>query len=54
MRRDEEGFYYVMDSIKNLYISGAENIYSAEVEYMFKNLNFVYANAISNYQRKIE
>lgn len=37
MRRDEEGFLFVMDRIKNMYISGAENVYPAEVEYMLRN-----------------
>lgn len=30
--QDEEGFLYVVDRIKNMYISGAENVYPAEVE----------------------
>jgi fatty-acyl-CoA synthase len=29
---DEEGFLYVVDRIKNMYISGGENVYPAEVE----------------------
>jgi fatty-acyl-CoA synthase len=37
MRRDEEGFLFVMDRIKNMYISGAENVYPAEVEYLLRN-----------------
>ncbi len=32
VRRDAEGFYYVMDRKKNMYISGGENVYPAEVE----------------------
>jgi len=31
-RRDEEGFFYVLDRRKNMYISGGENVYPAEVE----------------------
>lgn len=31
-REDEEGFYYVVDRKKNMYISGGENVYPAEVE----------------------
>ncbi len=31
-RQDEEGFYYVVDRKKNMYISGGENVYPAEVE----------------------
>lgn len=30
--KDEEGFYYVVDRIKDMLISGGENIYCAEVE----------------------
>ena len=32
VRRDDEGFYFVMDRKKNMYISGGENVYPAEVE----------------------
>ncbi|MEM7549377.1 MAG: long-chain fatty acid--CoA ligase [Bacteroidota bacterium] len=32
VRKDEEGFIYVMDRKKNMFISGAENVYPAEVE----------------------
>ncbi len=31
-RRDEEGYYYLVDRAKDLYISGGENVYPAEVE----------------------
>lgn len=30
--RDEEGYLFVVDRIKNMYISGGENVYPAEVE----------------------
>lgn len=32
VRRDEEGYFYVVDRIKNMYISGGENVYPAEIE----------------------
>lgn len=32
VRQDEEGYIYVVDRIKNMFISGGENVYPAEVE----------------------
>jgi fatty-acyl-CoA synthase len=37
MRRDDEGFLFVVDRIKNMYISGAENVYPAEIEYLLRS-----------------
>jgi len=31
-RRDEEGFYYIVDRKKDMYISGGENVYPIEIE----------------------
>jgi fatty-acyl-CoA synthase len=31
-RRDEEGYIYIEDRIKDMYISGGENVYPAEIE----------------------
>ena len=32
LRCDAEGYFFVMDRIKNMYISGGENVYPAEIE----------------------
>jgi len=32
VRQDSEGYFYVVDRKKNMYISGGENVYPAEVE----------------------
>lgn len=32
VRKDAEGYYYVVDRKKDMYISGAENVYPAEIE----------------------
>ncbi|MGE5432101.1 MAG: acyl-CoA synthetase [Syntrophomonadaceae bacterium] len=38
VRRDEEGYYYVVDRKKNMFISGGENVYPAEIEkYLYTN-----------------
>jgi fatty-acyl-CoA synthase len=36
VKRDDEGFLYVVDRIKNMYISGGENVYPAEVEHLLR------------------
>lgn len=46
MRRDEEGFLFVVDRIKNMYISGAENVYPAEIEYLLRSHPAIDAVAI--------
>ena len=37
-RIDEEGFYYIVDRWKDMYISGGENVYPAEVENVLHQL----------------
>ncbi len=38
-RRDDEGFYYIVDRWKDMFISGGENVYPAEVESALFELN---------------
>jgi fatty-acyl-CoA synthase len=40
-RIDEEGFYYIVDRWKDMYISGGENVYPAEVENVLYQLSAV-------------
>jgi fatty-acyl-CoA synthase len=37
VKRDSEGFLYVVDRIKNMYISGGENVYPAQVEHLIRS-----------------
>jgi fatty-acyl-CoA synthase len=37
-RVDEDGFYYIVDRWKDMYISGGENVYPAEVESVLHQL----------------
>lgn len=36
VRRDAEGYFYVIDRKKEMFISGAENVYPAEVEHVLR------------------
>jgi fatty-acyl-CoA synthase len=36
--RDEEGYFYIVDRKKDMYISGGENVYPAEVEAVLAEL----------------
>jgi fatty-acyl-CoA synthase len=38
---DQDGFYYIMDRRKDMYISGGENVYPAEVEAVLHELTQV-------------
>src|SRR5947208_3328561 len=40
-RIDEEGFYYIVDRWKDMYISGGENVYPAEVENVLHQLTAI-------------
>ena len=38
VKRDEEGYFFVVDRKKNMYISGGENVFPAEIEsYLYTN-----------------
>ncbi len=45
-RVDEEGFYYIVDRWKDMYISGGENVYPAEVEEVLYQLPGVVEAAV--------
>ncbi len=50
-RKDEEGFIYIDDRMKDMYISGGENVYPAEVEnvlYMMPQISEVAVVGISD------
>ena len=44
--RDAEGFYFIKDRLKNMYISGGENVYPAEVEAAISTLEEVLEVAV--------
>lgn len=37
VKRDEEGYYYIVDRKKDMFISGAENVYPAEIEHVIRS-----------------
>jgi fatty-acyl-CoA synthase len=45
-RIDEEGFYYIVDRWKDMYISGGENVYPAEVENVLHQLTAIAEAAV--------
>ena len=40
-RRDAEGYFYIQDRLKDMYISGGENVYPAEVENVLYELEAI-------------
>lgn len=44
-RRDEEGLFYIVDRVKDMIVSGGENVYSTEVEQALQRLPAVQACA---------
>jgi len=47
VKQDDEGYIYVVDRLKNMYISGGENVYPAEVEYVLRQHNAIEEVAIT-------
>jgi fatty-acyl-CoA synthase len=45
-RQDEDGYYYIVDRWKDMYISGGENVYPVEVENVISQLDSVLENAV--------
>lgn len=46
-RRDADGYVYVVDRIKDMYISGGENVYPAEIERVLNNHPDVLETAVT-------
>jgi fatty-acyl-CoA synthase len=45
-RQDEDGYYFIVDRLKDMFISGGENVYPAEVENVISQLRGVLENAV--------
>jgi len=45
-RQDEDGYFYIVDRCKNMYISGGENVYPAEVERVLEKLDGIVEVAV--------
>lgn len=45
-RQDEDGFYYIVDRWKDMYISGGENVYPAEIESVIYELDGIVEAAV--------
>jgi fatty-acyl-CoA synthase len=45
-RQDEDGYYYIVDRWKDMFISGGENVYPAEIENVIAGLGAVLENAV--------
>src|SRR5439155_25807137 len=44
--RDNEGFYYIVDRVKDMIVTGGENVYSTEVEQSLARLSGVRTGAV--------
>jgi fatty-acyl-CoA synthase len=45
-RQDQDGYFYIIDRTKDMYISGGENVYPAEIENVIFELDGVLENAV--------
>ncbi len=45
-RQDEDGYYYIVDRWKDMFISGGENVYPVEVENVIYQMSGVLENAV--------
>lgn len=45
-RRDKDGYFYIEDRVKDMYISGGENVYPAEIENVLYELEAVHEIAV--------
>ncbi len=45
-RRDKDGYFYIEDRVKDMYISGGENVYPAEIENILYELAAVHEVAV--------
>ena len=45
-RQDEDGYYYIVDRTKDMFISGGENVYPVEIENVIFQLDGVLENAV--------
>ena len=45
-RQDADGYYYIVDRYKDMFISGGENVYPVEVENVIYQLDGVLENAV--------
>ncbi len=45
-RQDEDGYYYIVDRTKDMFISSGENVYPVEVENVIFQLDGVLENAV--------
>lgn len=46
VRKDDEGYFYVMDRKKDMFISGAENVYPAEIEHTLRLMDGIREAAV--------